>query len=257
MFNIKTSAQLKGETHVQTLLEDLKLMVEGYLDNEDYHQLCKECGIQDDDFTAFMNGNVCDMSLQEFYRIVHYIDDIASKYSEDMEDYSVEPIEGHEEAENRGDHHECCCGDSCCCDHCECEKLNDDKFITNVNKTLKTEPKINKKETLKAKDLFNEDIKVQMLKDYDIIAKKAMRKLFHTTEDLNSLSNDRLRVLVMEHGLTDEIDVIHVRKFTVEIRQAMLRVLYHKLEQEIEGEIYKHYNVTKDDFSGDKKVNRY
>jgi hypothetical protein len=114
-------------------------------------------------------------------------------------------------------------------------RLDDEKFIDNVNKELDESSKIDKDDALKAKKSFDTDIaeiqkkyKEWYNKKYDKIAKDAMKELFGSEVELNTKSIQELKLHIYENGWQNELD-----KGELNNRGIVLRLLYHKLDEKV------------------------
>jgi len=135
------------------------------------------------------------------------------------------------------------------------------QFVEKINSLLNPDSKIDVDEALKAKKVFDNDIKKQMescqydnpvrdkvINDYDKHVKNAQMELFGDTELLNNKTIGELRYYIFKNGWDKEFDTELLNH-----RESVLMFLYRKLQELTEEKMKKSNNITKEDMKNFEK----
>lgn len=126
-------------------------------------------------------------------------------------------------------------------EECVKEQTEEGEFIDKVNENLPKHYQINKEEAIKAKEVFDKDIKKEQeeynewfKKEYDVVARESMKELFENEENLDTRTDGDLKYYVYKNGWQDEIDKDYLNN-----RKELLGILYNKLNNLVDKKMTK------------------
>ena len=126
-------------------------------------------------------------------------------------------------------------------EECLKEQTEEEEFIDKVNENLPKHYQINKEEAIKAKEVFDKDLKKEQeeynewfKKEYDVVARESMKELFENEENLDTRTDGDLKYYVYKNGWQDEIDKDYLNN-----RKELLGILYNKLNNLVDKKMTK------------------
>lgn len=124
---------------------------------------------------------------------------------------------------------------------CIKEQTEEEEFIDKVNENLPEHYQIDKEEAIKAKEVFEKDLKKEQdeynewfKKEYDVVARESMKELFENDENLDTRTDGDLKYYVYKNGWQDEIDKDYLNN-----RKELLCILYNKLNDLVDKKMTK------------------